>query len=261
MASSSATPPPYAVALRCRTRAPRSGSASARIRSTASAPDDRGVARRGPSRAGGRVRARTLRCTRGTESRSIYRVMRLGDRVPRQVPGDPATAAGRRPRWRRASQAAGFDERARSSRSPTAARARSTRCSPPAAVRSASATVTGPAGRPGRGGVGCCCPTAPRSSRWRAPAGWRSWRGATTHCARSTRGPVSSIAAAFRAGARRVVVGVGGSATTDGGLAAVEALGWSLAGARRHGRRATSRPRSSTPPRCTGPRRARPRRR
>jgi glycerate kinase len=38
------------------------------------------------------------------------------------------------------------------------------------------------------------------------------------------------IAAAARAGAARVIVCVGGSATTDGGLAAVEALGWSLAG-------------------------------
>jgi len=47
----------------------------------------------------------------------------------------------------------------------------------------------------------------------------------------STRGTGELIAAALRAGARRVIVGVGGSATTDGGLAAVEALGWSLAGA------------------------------
>ena len=47
----------------------------------------------------------------------------------------------------------------------------------------------------------------------------------------STRGTGELIAAALRAGASRVVVGVGGSASTDGGLAAVEALGWSLAGA------------------------------
>jgi glycerate 2-kinase len=46
----------------------------------------------------------------------------------------------------------------------------------------------------------------------------------------STRGTGELIAAALRAGARHVVVGVGGSATTDGGLAAVDALGWSLAG-------------------------------
>jgi len=47
----------------------------------------------------------------------------------------------------------------------------------------------------------------------------------------STRGTGELIAAALRGGARRVIVGVGGSASTDGGLAAVEALGWSLAGA------------------------------
>ena len=41
----------------------------------------------------------------------------------------------------------------------------------------------------------------------------------------STRGTGELIAAALRSGARRVIVGVGGSATTDGGLAAVEALG------------------------------------
>jgi glycerate kinase len=47
----------------------------------------------------------------------------------------------------------------------------------------------------------------------------------------STRGTGELIAAALRAGVERVIVGVGGSASTDGGLAAVEALGWSLAGA------------------------------
>lgn len=44
----------------------------------------------------------------------------------------------------------------------------------------------------------------------------------------STRGTGELIAAAIRGGAARVVVGVGGSATTDGGLAAVQALDWSL---------------------------------
>lgn len=44
----------------------------------------------------------------------------------------------------------------------------------------------------------------------------------------STRGTGELIAVAIRAGARRVIVGVGGSATTDGGLAALEALGWSF---------------------------------
>jgi glycerate 2-kinase len=46
----------------------------------------------------------------------------------------------------------------------------------------------------------------------------------------STRGTGELIAGAIRAGAREVIVGVGGSASTDGGLAALEVLGWSLAG-------------------------------
>lgn len=40
----------------------------------------------------------------------------------------------------------------------------------------------------------------------------------------SSRGAGELIAAAIAAGARRVIVGVGGSATTDGGLGAVEGL-------------------------------------
>jgi glycerate kinase len=48
----------------------------------------------------------------------------------------------------------------------------------------------------------------------------------------STRGTGELIAAALRAGARDVIVGVGGSATTDGGLGALEALGWSTNGIR-----------------------------
>ena len=47
----------------------------------------------------------------------------------------------------------------------------------------------------------------------------------------STRGTGELIVAALRGGARQVIVGVGGSATTDGGLGAVDALGWSLSGA------------------------------
>ena len=46
----------------------------------------------------------------------------------------------------------------------------------------------------------------------------------------STRGTGELIAVARREGFRRVIVAVGGSATTDGGLAAVETLGWSLQG-------------------------------
>jgi glycerate kinase len=46
----------------------------------------------------------------------------------------------------------------------------------------------------------------------------------------STRGTGELIAAARAQGLKRIVVTLGGSATTDGGLAAVEALKWSLAG-------------------------------
>src|SRR5690242_9076420 len=46
----------------------------------------------------------------------------------------------------------------------------------------------------------------------------------------STRGTGELIAAVRAQGFKRMVIAVGGSATTDGGLAAVEALGWSLKG-------------------------------
>jgi glycerate kinase len=46
----------------------------------------------------------------------------------------------------------------------------------------------------------------------------------------STRGTGELIGVARREGFRRVLVAVGGSATSDGGLAAVEAMGWSLQG-------------------------------
>jgi glycerate 2-kinase len=46
----------------------------------------------------------------------------------------------------------------------------------------------------------------------------------------TTRGTGELIAAARREGLTRILVAVGGSATTDGGLGAVDALGWSLQG-------------------------------
>lgn len=46
----------------------------------------------------------------------------------------------------------------------------------------------------------------------------------------TTRGTGELMAAAAHDGARRIVVAAGGSATTDGGLGAIEALGWSLGG-------------------------------
>ena len=72
-------------------------------------------------------------------------------------------------------------------------------------------------------------PTASRWSRWPGPAAW-PWSARNDPLRASTRGTGELLAAATRRGARRVVVGVGGSATTDGGLGALDALGWSLGG-------------------------------
>jgi len=52
--------------------------------------------------------------------------------------------------------------------------------------------------------------------------------GANDPLAATTYGTGELIAAAARAGAREIVVGVGGSATVDGGKGALEALGWRL---------------------------------
>jgi glycerate kinase len=46
----------------------------------------------------------------------------------------------------------------------------------------------------------------------------------------SSRGTGELLAAVARSGVKRALVGVGGSATTDGGLGALDALGWSLGG-------------------------------
>lgn len=48
----------------------------------------------------------------------------------------------------------------------------------------------------------------------------------------TSKGTGELIATAFRSGARSVLVTVGGSASTDGGLGAIEALGWTIAGRR-----------------------------
>lgn len=54
--------------------------------------------------------------------------------------------------------------------------------------------------------------------------------GANDPLAATSRGTGELIQAAVRVGARRLLVAVGGSAMTDGGLGAVDALGWSLKG-------------------------------
>ena len=63
-----------------------------------------------------------------------------------------------------------------------------------------------------------------------AASGLALVEGANDPLAATSRGTGELIAAAVRAGARKVLVAAGGSAMTDGGLGAVTALGWTLAG-------------------------------
>ena len=87
-----------------------------------------------------------------------------------------------------------------------------------------TATVTGPLGRPVGAPWRYDSGTAVIESA--AACGLHLTGGAVGNDpeAATTRGVGELIAAALRAGARRIVVGIGGSASTDGGLGAVEAL-------------------------------------
>lgn len=92
-----------------------------------------------------------------------------------------------------------------------------------------SATVTGPLGEPVRaewavlsGGVAVV--------EMAQASGLALVEGRNDALRATTRGTGELIGAAARAGCRRILVCVGGSATTDGGLGAVEALGWSVKG-------------------------------
>jgi glycerate 2-kinase len=88
-----------------------------------------------------------------------------------------------------------------------------------------TAEVSDPLGRPVEasfallpGGRTAIVETAQASGLWRVEEGERdAWKA-------STRGTGELIAAAARAGAETVIVTVGGSATTDGGAGALEAL-------------------------------------
>jgi glycerate kinase len=92
------------------------------------------------------------------------------------------------------------------------------------------ATVTGPLGEPVDAEWGML-PGGTAVVEMAQASGLAAVRGRNDALRASTRGTGELIATAVRAGARTVIVGAGGSATTDGGLAAVEALGWSLGGA------------------------------
>lgn len=92
------------------------------------------------------------------------------------------------------------------------------------------ATVTGPLGDPvdaewGLLPDGTAVIESARASGLALIAG-----GANDPLAATSRGTGELIQAAVRVGARRLIVAVGGSAMTDGGLGAVDALGWSLKG-------------------------------
>ncbi len=84
-------------------------------------------------------------------------------------------------------------------------------------------------------------------------SGLRSLAVATIRCARRPEGRASSSPPRSARGAARSSSAWEGARRTDGGLAAVEALGWSLGRRRRSPSRATCRRRSSTRPRCYGP--------
>ena len=188
--------------------------------------------RRAPSRAAGRVRARSsLREVGG--GASIYARAHTPTRDPtrrRCVPGQVPRDADRERSCRRDGRglpAGAGSPSCTKSRSPTAARAPSTRCSPCGAAPAAAPRVTGPLGDPVEADVG----DARRRHRDRRDghASGLGLVGSRNDPLRATtRGTGELIATAAREGAKRVLVCVGGSATTDGGLGAVDALGWKL---------------------------------
>lgn len=93
-----------------------------------------------------------------------------------------------------------------------------------------TATVTGPLGEPVEAEWGLLPDGTAVIESARASGLALVPGGANDPLAATSRGTGELIQAAVRVGARRLIVAVGGSAMTDGGLGAVDALGWSLAG-------------------------------
>ena len=184
-----------------------------------------------------RVRARDEVPRRSTQAGTGHE----GDRRPRQVQGEPLGPRGRpgdRPgrRRRRARR-----RRSTSSRWPTAARGRSRPSSRRPAARYPRGDRHRAARRAGRRPFRAARrrPDGGRS-RWRRPRAW-SWSRtiAATRCGPRPSGPASCSSPRSTTGPSRLIVGIGGSATNDGGAGLAQALG--LPAARR--RRATnSRP-------------------
>jgi glycerate kinase len=91
------------------------------------------------------------------------------------------------------------------------------------------ARVTGPLGDPADAEWGQL-PDGTAVVECASASGLALVEGRNDPLAATSRGTGEVMVAAVRAGARRILVAVGGSAMTDGGLGAVDALGWSLAG-------------------------------
>jgi glycerate kinase len=92
--------------------------------------------------------------------------------------------------------------------------------------RLAAATVSDPLGRPVSAAFGLLSDGKSAIVEAAQASGlWRLSTGELDPAAATTRGTGELIGAALDAGARRVVVAAGGSATTDGGRGALEALG------------------------------------
>ena len=91
------------------------------------------------------------------------------------------------------------------------------------------ATVTGPLGDPVEAEWGLL-PDGTGVVESARASGLALVDGPNDPLAATSRGTGELIRAAVRSGAKRILVAVGGSAMTDGGLGAVDALGWSLKG-------------------------------
>jgi len=91
------------------------------------------------------------------------------------------------------------------------------------------ATVTGPLGEPVEAEWGVL-PDGTAVVESARASGLALVAGPNDPLAATSRGTGELMQAAIRNGARRLIVAVGGSAMTDGGLGAVDALGWSLKG-------------------------------
>ena len=115
----------------------------------------------------------------------------------------------------------------RAARSPTGAKARSTRCSRRAAARADRQPSPGPLGDPVTAEWGLL-PGGTAVIEMARASGLALVVNHNDACARRRAAPVSSSPPRSAPARAACSSAVGGSASTDGGLAAVEALGWSF---------------------------------